>query len=149
MIQIVSTLGIISCWMAGGQWHKAIRRFGIPTIMFILIFLASTNGGIWWNYIPLILIFPELFLGYGVGSWAAKVFKKEWAIRVAYATALSIPIILCGLFQWKLSGFLSVILLNGAFQIRAGSLFPIGGKDFLIEDFFRSLALSISLWLVL
>jgi len=149
MIQIISSLGIIACWMAGGQYHKAIRRLGIPAIMAVVVGMEIVSGGIWWHYLPLILIFPELFLGYGVGSWAAKTFKKEWLIRLAYATALAIPIALCGLFQWKLIGLLSFILLNGAFQIRAGSLFQVDKKDFLIEDFFRSLALSTSLWLVL
>jgi hypothetical protein len=149
MIQIISTIGIIACWLAGGQWEKSIRRYGISSIIIGLIIWKSMSGGIWWSYIPLILLCPELFLGYGTGSWAADVFKKEWAIRAAYATALAIPIILCGLLQLKLIGIFSLILLNGAFQIRAGRLFKMGKKDFLIEDFFRSLALSISLWLVL
>jgi len=149
MIQIISSLGIIFAWMLGGQWEKAIRRYGISAIIISLIIWRSLNDGIWFLYTPLVFLFPELFLGYGTGSWAAEHFKKEWLIRFMYALALAIPISLCGLLQDKALSLLSFPILIASFQIRAGSLFHIGKKDFLIEDFFRSLALSTSLWLSL
>lgn len=147
--KILSIVSIIVLWMAGGQYNKAFRRFGITAIIIGLIIWKTNAGVAWWKLSPLFLIIPMLFRGYGVDSWIAKVFKKEWLIRVAYASMLSLPMALAGILQHKLIALLAIPLVIGAFQIRAGSLFHIGKKDFLIEDFFRSLSLGTGIWLAL
>lgn len=145
----LSNLLIIAAWMCGGQWNKAYRRFGIPIVIIATITMVCLHGGVWWHYLLLVGLFPELFLGYGSGSWAGKLFKQEWAIRLAYAVMLWIPIAVSLLILGRLLYLpTSLCLLVGAFQIRAGSLFKVGAKDFLIEDFFRSLAVGLCLDLV-
>lgn len=147
---------IVSYWELGGQIDKSIRRYGIPSVIFTMTVLKCTFwGGVWWHYLPLALLFPELFLGYGQGSWAASVFKQEWAIRLAYASLMLLPIIITDLachvrLGWMLA---QSVLMLGAFQIMAGG-FDVGTlkgerKQFLYEDCFRSTALSLCLWVVL
>ena len=137
------TIATIIFWELGGQFEKSIRRYGIPFAMLLLIIWRCQNGGIWWHYIPLVGVAPELFVGYGTGSFAAKIFKEDWKIRIAYALMLAFPITITSLINGHyMSILLGVSSLIIAFQVRAGSLFTIKKKSFLFEDFIRSLAVA-------
>lgn len=137
-------LGTIALWEAGGQVEKAFRRFGIPTLILILCIDVVKDGGIWWHYLPLTLVMPELFLGYGTGSFVAKVFKEEWKIRLAYATLIWLPITITAWLNNATIGdmFGGFIFIVCAFQVHLGS-FNLGKKyQFLWEDFFRAASVA-------
>lgn len=151
MIYILSVLAIIVLWELGGQYNKAFRRYGIPVVVLALVLWRTLHGGIWWTYLPLLGVAPELFLGYGQGSFAARYFREEVGIRLVYAILLAIPLCITGALNDSELVILVPLMLIAAFQIRAGAWFKLPGtkKHFLIEDFFRSLTFGIGLCLVI
>lgn len=131
-------------WELGGQIDKGFRRIGIPSLLLILVIWRCLNGGIWWQYLPLILIAPEFALGYGPGSWAGKLFKNEIFIRLAYATFMSIPITITAILTGNPGTiFWGVVCIIIAFQVHAGALFEYKKKSFLIEDALRAIAVAV------
>lgn len=147
MVYILFMAAVVLSWMLGGQYGSAWRKYGIITALIALGIWRSLHGGIWWQYIPLLLLCPELFLGYGTHSWLEKWLHEDWEIRLAYALMLWLPIALTAAivgFLWAIP--LSCFGLITAFQIHLGS-FKIGKKDFLWEDFTRSL--TVGVWVVL
>jgi hypothetical protein len=146
MIETLFVLAVMVLWCLGGQYDKLYRRIGIPIAIIFLGVWRSLHGGIWWHEIPLLLICPELFLGYGPGSFAAKVFSSEFEIRAAYASLLWIPIAVTALLNshsLEIMGFLFALVL--AFQVRAGALFLYKDKAILIEDLCRSFVVGLAI----
>lgn len=132
-------------WLIGGQINKAARRYALPGLA-----AAMAVGGQllkdkkrWWLGLVVLLYIPILSIGYGVDSIFGRVFKREWAIRLAYAIVCCVPMLTITIFTqqwWKLA--ISTLAVLGAFQVRAGTLFRIGGYDVLIEDLVRSFVLG-------
>lgn len=152
MVYLLAALGIVACWLIGGQVEKGARRYGIPGILFLLAaYNVMQYDGVWWHYLPLFLTMPELALGYGQGSFAAKIFREEVAIRLCYAVLLAIPLTITAAFTGESAwSALVTILLVLAFQVRAGLWFKIGKRfEILIEDICRSVAFALGVLLVL
>lgn len=148
MIYLLFIISTIIFWLLGGQFGSAFRKYGCMASIILLFIWRITQGSVWWHIVPILLICPAMFLGYGEKSWFMKVFKNEELVRIAEGIVLWIPMALCSILQtYYWSTGISIALTVGAFQIRAGSL-KIGNKDFLLEDLFRSLALGISIILV-
>jgi hypothetical protein len=146
MIDALFVVMVVMAWELGGQYDKLFRRLGIPVAILCLGIWHSLHGEVWWNKLPLLLICPELFLGYGQGSWVAKHFNTEWVIRAVYGFLLWVPIAIVALLHGHVYfGLFSAVLIGGAFQIHAGALFMYRDKAFLIEDLFRSLAVGVSI----
>lgn len=144
MVQVLSGLVITVCWMLGGQFGSAWRKYGCGAVILALVIWKLT-----WAHAILLLICPALFLGYGEKSWFMKHIKNETLVRLADAVTLGLPVIIAGLVEGHgLNGLIGLALLVGAFQLRLGG-FKIGQKDFLWVDLARGLALSVALWHVL
>jgi len=131
--------------MMGGQFTKAVRRFGIGGVA--ILFSVSDDikekkkfkNKI--KYIGFLLTIPLLSMGYGANSWLMKIFKSDAKVRIAYATLLALPF---WVFGWA-HFLVALASLIGAFQVRAGG-FKIGPSyDFLYEDLVRYMILGINL----
>ena len=143
-------------WLIGGQISKGARRYGVPgaTLALLFIQLLKTNKKEMkqcLKYLIFLLLIPALTVGYGINSHLMKWLKREWLVRVAYATMLSVPLLVYALVAgqvWKYPVILA--LLIGAFQVRADKLGTIGDSfDILVEDIVRSLTLGGAIvWLV-
>jgi len=150
MIYILFSLTLVVTYMLGGQFGSAWRKYGGMAAIILLVIWRSLHGGIWWHLIPLLIICPVLFAGYGEKSWLMKFWSKvgtplanEDEVRLAYAVMLGIPLIIVS----PLNGLLATSVIVFAFMVRAGG-FKIGGKDFLWEDFMRSMALALGIVVV-
>ncbi len=144
------TLTIITTYMLGGQIGSAWRKYGGgATILALVIWRAVANdGGVWWTNLPLLLICPVLFIGYGDNSKLMKWLKNEDSVRFAEAALLWIPTATCAGFGLWWIAMLNLAVLLAAFHLKAGG-FKILGKDFLYEDLARSTAIAITILSVL
>ena len=132
IIPVVTILG-----MMGGQGMlgKTPRRYGVP-IASLLVAIKKKKYKSLFFVIWMVL----LSMGYGIDSKLAKVFKKDWIVRIAYGLLLSVPLIALG--SWY-----GIVALPLAFSIRAGG-FKIWKYDWLWEDFIRYLTLGVLVWLI-
>jgi len=159
LISVFLFIAINILWQLGGQINKAARRYGIPiTAGLAILFVKIKEKRPLKEKLALICLLPAigiLSMGYGQDSWLRKVCGgSDTLTRIVYAILLSIPI----LAVYLIAGYslifwgVGLILLVGAFQVRAGVWFKwLGGKDWLIEDTFRASAFAINmiflLWL--
>lgn len=126
-----SIFSIVVSGMYGGQKKKSVRRYGIP---FISSLTGIIKDGFDWRDLTFLLWIPLLSMGYGENSMLMGLLGDDWIVRIVYGILLSIPFFF---FGWK-KGFLSAILLAGAFSIKAGSLGHLSWfGDLLIEDIIR------------
>lgn len=122
---IFTTLSIMFMGMFGGQKEKSVRRFGIPSLAFVM----DLKRG--W---PFLLLIPVLIMGYGENSVLMKWIGIEFVVRIIYAVLLSVPFIFFGLLRF----LIAVVLLSVTFLIHAGSIGYISWfGDILVEDIIR------------
>ena len=122
---VFTTLSVMFMGMFGGQKEKSVRRFGIPSLAFVMD---------WKRGWPFLLLIPVLVMGYGENSILMKWIGIEFIVRIIYATLLSVPFIFFGLWRF----LFAVVLLSIAFLIHAGSIGYISWfGDILIEDIIR------------
>jgi len=133
-MEILTIILMVILGLAGGQnFTKGARRFGLPGAGLVLSF----KDGFQWQDLTIILFVPCLILGYGPNSFLFGITENETLTRIFYAGILSL---FNGFKRW----LISVVVLVGAFQVRAGSLGEIGWfGDILIEDLFRFVSLSV------
>lgn len=140
IIDILSALGIMVCYLIGGQFNKATRRYGVPvlTLLYAQIKDKKATAKERLRYVALLLLIGILSMGYGTNSFLKNkiCFGIEWLTRAVYALLISLVFFLAGA-NW----FFCAPILIIAFQIRAGVLFKIGNFEVLIEDIARSLAI--------
>jgi hypothetical protein len=166
---------IMLLWLAGGQFSKGARRWGVPgitTTVYILNRLFTDKDKREKNeaknreyiamFFYMVLTPLILSLGYGENSWLRRLVEKvtgwdthgaknDLTTRATYGTMLSLPILvyvlLTAVSPWRY--LVIVVALVLAFLVRAGSLGKIGKYDILIEDIVRSLTFGGSLVFVL
>lgn len=131
-------------WMLGGQINKGLRRFGVPAISLIGIYIriiskwSKIGSKNWWRGWLILLYIPILSTGYGVDSCLMKIFKKDWLVRIMYGLFLALPQVLYCLIVGKYVLLLIPLIgLPVICSIRGGSLGKVGKYDLLIEDVLR------------
>lgn len=149
-MMVLFGLSVVVFWMLGGQFGSAWRKYGIMSALIALVIWRSLHGEVWWNKLPLLLICPVLFVGYGEHSWLMRLLAKistplrdDDEVRLAQALLLGLPLVITS----PLPGILGTALLTIAFMVHAGGI-RIGSKDFLWEDVFRSSALAAGIVMV-
>ncbi len=137
---------ITVCWMLGGQFGSAWRKYGVMVATVGLASYLIANGEAWWIFIPIVPFCAALFLGYGEKSWFMKLLKNEELVRIADSVVLLIPLVIMAYLSSrpKINYAIQTIALAGAFQTRLGGI-RIGGKDLLWDDLLRGLAVGIAL----
>ena len=139
-------------YMFGGQIEKGVRRFGVPNMSILFLYLddrkRSKREKL--RYLFLLLMMGVLSLGYGESSWLRKLCGgKDRVTRLMYSLALALVFVLVKPVAW----FFYIPILAIAFQIRAGELGSInlfGRKfDFLIEDIVRGMGIFVCLLITL
>lgn len=133
-------------YMIGGQVHKAVRRFGIPTLAVIVSNWEGKKKDVAIRKALLLSLAIVLSMGYGVESKLMKVFKSDILVRIVYPIMLMIPFYVTNAMgpghHWFVMLELTALMCV-AFIIPGGSAGKIGKYDILIEDIFRGLALGI------
>jgi len=130
----------IILYLWGGQLQKWVRRIILPSAytLWKLIQNPKIDKNYRWRSFFLLLLIPLLSMGYGIDSSLMKVLKKEWLVRLAYATFLYIPFALMSVPIW---GLIALIL---AFQVRIDKSIAdfYKGYDIIYDDIVRAIAIG-------
>lgn len=128
-------------YMWGGQTMKWIRPTGVALSLYIVSILYGYSLVL---SLPCLLYGLELTMGYGEKSLFYKIAHKiEWLDRLLYSLFCCIPVLILAFLFKHYFQLIGCILIIGSFQVHLGG-FKIGKYDFLWEDFFRSLAISLT-----
>ena len=136
LINILIYISVVTLWCLGGQINKSYRRFVLPVLASLLAYLKNKSK----KYLAIApFLAVILSIGYGENSVFMKIFKVEWAVRLAYSILLCLPFML---LVYKPILWLACMVTIIAFQLRLGGI-KIGKYDLLFEDVARASAVSL------
>jgi len=147
ILAITLSILVTAMYMWGGQLMKGVRRFGVPSTLFIYSQLKERkiDNVNRYRYLALLFLSFILSMGYGKNSWMYnKLFKQNDIVtRLFYGFLIALLLMLV-----KVS-FIPFIVLPLAFVVRSGSFGTVFGKDLLIEDLIRGQAIFWSVYILI
>lgn len=150
MFNFIALPLVVLFYMWGGQAMKWIRPVGVALSLSGIYLLHHGKDPIWWGFLAWMYGF-ELAFGYGEKSFIHKLAGgDDEKIRFFYGIWCSIPVLITALITGHWWAILCICLIIYDFQIHAGAAkFKVFGKDFLLEDLARSLAIGVAMALAL